>query len=177
MWRGLVAWSLHRAVNRAAAAQYSSDKNTLLFRAPPAPFYKYSDRESTISLSALGAKVGRERRPTTCCTWRRFSVFPLLLSRPLEQPVEAVSETQETEAPAISQQAITQPVPQHQGMGKAWRIWDKGTELPSLSPILDRLAMVTHERGVWALRRLIARCSDRIAQLVVVMRMERVAVR
>jgi hypothetical protein len=59
LWRGLVAWSLHRAVKRAAAAQYNSDTKTL-FRTPPAPFYKYSDRDSTISLGAIGAKNAKK---------------------------------------------------------------------------------------------------------------------
>lgn len=65
LWRGLVAWSLHRSVKRAAAAQYNPDTKTL-FRTPPAPFYKYSDRDSTISLSALGAKGAKKGgRPPT----------------------------------------------------------------------------------------------------------------
>ena len=65
LWRGLVAWSLHRSVKRAAAAQYNPDTKTL-FRTPPAPFYKYSDRDSTISLGALGAKNAKKGgRPPT----------------------------------------------------------------------------------------------------------------
>ncbi|TVY83232.1 hypothetical protein LSUE1_G001191 [Lachnellula suecica] len=65
LWRGLVAWSLHRSVKRAALSQNMSDTKAL-FRAPPAPFYKYSDRDSTISLSGLGAKGGKKGgRPTT----------------------------------------------------------------------------------------------------------------
>ena len=68
LWRGLVAWSLHRSVKRAASQQNMSDTKAH-FRAPgppPAPFYKYSDRDSTISLSGLGAKGGRKNaRPVT----------------------------------------------------------------------------------------------------------------
>lgn len=65
LWRALVAWSLHRSVKRAAAAQYSTDIKTP-FRTPPAPFYKYSDRDSTISLGALGGKKDKKSgRPPT----------------------------------------------------------------------------------------------------------------
>jgi hypothetical protein len=59
LWRGMVAWSLHRSVKRAAAAQFTSDTKAL-FRTPPAPLYKYSDRDSTISLGALAGKSGRK---------------------------------------------------------------------------------------------------------------------
>lgn len=66
LWRGLVAWSLHRSVKRAASQQHMDDK-AALFRtpAPPAPFYKYSDRDSTISLSGLGHKTKKSNRPGT----------------------------------------------------------------------------------------------------------------
>ncbi|KAG0645388.1 Vacuolar membrane [Hyphodiscus hymeniophilus] len=65
LWRALVAWSLHRSVKRAAAAQYNPDTKTL-FRTPPAPFYKYSDRDSVISLGMLGSKnAKRGSRPPT----------------------------------------------------------------------------------------------------------------
>ncbi|CZR69168.1 uncharacterized protein PAC_19068 [Phialocephala subalpina] len=67
LWRGLVAWSLHRSVKRAASQQGIDDKNAL-FRnpgPPPAPFYKYSDRDSTISLSGLGHKSKKSNRPNT----------------------------------------------------------------------------------------------------------------
>jgi hypothetical protein len=65
LWRGLVAWSLHRSVKRAAAAQYNPDTKSL-FRTPPAPFYKYSDRDSTISLGALAGKKDKKGgRPPT----------------------------------------------------------------------------------------------------------------
>ncbi len=67
LWRGLVAWSLHRSVKRASQHQNMTDTKAL-FRtpAPPAPFYKYSDRDSTISLSGLGSKGGKKGgRPTT----------------------------------------------------------------------------------------------------------------
>jgi hypothetical protein len=64
LWRGLVAWSLHRSVKRAAVQQNMADTKAL-FRTPAAPFYKYSDRDSTISLSGLGNKNRKSMRPTT----------------------------------------------------------------------------------------------------------------
>lgn len=45
-WRGLVAWSLHRAVKRAANTDLADTK--AMFRTPAVPMYKYSDRDSTI---------------------------------------------------------------------------------------------------------------------------------
>lgn len=69
LWRGLVAWSLHRSVKRAALQQNMSDTKALFSApGPPPPFYKnqYTDRESTISLSGLGAKGNRKSvRPPT----------------------------------------------------------------------------------------------------------------
>ncbi|CAG8957072.1 hypothetical protein HYFRA_00009273 [Hymenoscyphus fraxineus] len=66
LWRAMVAWSLHRSVKRAAMQQNMSDSKAL-FRTPAAPFYKdHPDRDSTISLSGLGAKGGKKgARPTT----------------------------------------------------------------------------------------------------------------
>lgn len=63
LWRGLVAWSLHRSVKRAAEAQNMSHEKAL-FRTPAAQLYSYKDRESTISLGALGRKR-QSARPTT----------------------------------------------------------------------------------------------------------------
>ncbi|RDW67648.1 hypothetical protein BP6252_09044 [Coleophoma cylindrospora] len=60
LWRGLVAWSLHRSVKRANMEQYMSMDAKANFRAPAAPFYKYSDRESMISLSGLPGKGGKK---------------------------------------------------------------------------------------------------------------------
>ncbi|KAE9363023.1 hypothetical protein N431DRAFT_433240 [Stipitochalara longipes BDJ] len=63
LWRGLVAWSLHRSVKRAAQAQHTAmnDTKTLFRPGPTQPqFYKYSDRESTISLGAMGHKSGKK---------------------------------------------------------------------------------------------------------------------
>lgn len=64
LWRALVAWSLHRSVKRVATVQNVSDSKAL-FQKPPAPFYKYSDRDSTVSLSG-GHRGGKKSgRPTT----------------------------------------------------------------------------------------------------------------
>ncbi|ROT43087.1 hypothetical protein SODALDRAFT_30399 [Sodiomyces alkalinus F11] len=60
LWRGIVACLLHRSVRRAALAQHDSDSKSA-FPAPPAPFYKYSDHNSTLSLSAAGNARGTRR--------------------------------------------------------------------------------------------------------------------
>jgi hypothetical protein len=76
MWRGLVAWSLHRSVKRAAQHQNMAADTKALFRTPPAPFYKYSDRDSTISLSGLGHKGGKKgNRPSTAGAASSTSLF------------------------------------------------------------------------------------------------------
>lgn len=64
VWRMMVAWALHRSVKRAARQQNHMDRKQL-FQAPQAPFYKYADKESTLSLGGgLGGKSGK-KRPTT----------------------------------------------------------------------------------------------------------------
>ncbi|KAJ4148308.1 hypothetical protein LMH87_002785 [Akanthomyces muscarius] len=57
IWRAIVSLLLHRSVERASKAQYvanskksSSTAASSAFPAPPAPFYKYTDQESTRSL-------------------------------------------------------------------------------------------------------------------------------
>ncbi|PBP25118.1 hypothetical protein BUE80_DR004075 [Diplocarpon rosae] len=67
LWRGLVAWSLHRSVQRASQNQNMADTKAM-FRTPPpaAPFYKYSDRDSSVCVSGMAARGGkRPARPTT----------------------------------------------------------------------------------------------------------------
>ncbi|KAK2679279.1 hypothetical protein RAB80_004460 [Fusarium oxysporum f. sp. vasinfectum] len=51
LWRLIVGILLHRSVERAAKAQHDENAKTG-FPAPPAPFYKYTDTGSTMSLSA-----------------------------------------------------------------------------------------------------------------------------
>jgi len=70
-WRGLVAWSLHRSVKRSAYQQSVSDTKAA-FRTPAAPFYKYADRDSTLSLANLDgtkdkkkSKKSKKSRPIT----------------------------------------------------------------------------------------------------------------
>ncbi|KAI0012834.1 hypothetical protein F4779DRAFT_567041 [Xylariaceae sp. FL0662B] len=66
IWRGVVAWLLHRNVKRAAMAQHiANDKAALM--PPSAPFYKYNDQASTASLgTSLGnGASGRGVRRTT----------------------------------------------------------------------------------------------------------------
>ncbi|KAL2676861.1 hypothetical protein Neosp_010628 [[Neocosmospora] mangrovei] len=59
IWRLIVGILLHRSVERAAKAQHDANAKQG-FPAPPAPFYKYTDTGSTMSLSA-----GRGVRRTT----------------------------------------------------------------------------------------------------------------
>ncbi|KJZ74204.1 hypothetical protein HIM_06435 [Hirsutella minnesotensis 3608] len=64
IWRSIVSLLLHRSVKRAAMAQHSANSKAG-FPAPPAPFYKYTDHESTVSLSATsGPASGRGVRRT-----------------------------------------------------------------------------------------------------------------
>ncbi|VCU40010.1 Bgt-2255 [Blumeria graminis f. sp. tritici] len=59
IWRMSVAWCLHRSVRKAALNQGMVDTKALYraTNAPVAPFYKYSDGDSSISLSGIGAKT------------------------------------------------------------------------------------------------------------------------
>ncbi|KAH8887389.1 hypothetical protein GQ53DRAFT_749865 [Thozetella sp. PMI_491] len=63
VWRGIVACLLHRSVERATAAQHAANDKAA-FPAPPPPFYKYTDRDSSPSL-AVGSTSGRGQRRTT----------------------------------------------------------------------------------------------------------------
>ncbi|TPX13452.1 uncharacterized protein E0L32_006182 [Thyridium curvatum] len=54
-WRGIVACLLHRSVERAAMVQHAANDKAA-FPAPPAPFYKYSDRDSSPHLAARGTR-------------------------------------------------------------------------------------------------------------------------
>ncbi|KKA28472.1 hypothetical protein TD95_002533 [Thielaviopsis punctulata] len=47
LWRGIVACMLHRSVERAARAQVHANDKTAYPLPPAAPFYKYTDRESS----------------------------------------------------------------------------------------------------------------------------------
>lgn len=60
IWRAIVGFLLHRSVERAAQAQHAENAKAG-FPAPPAPFYKYSDHTSQMSLSA-GRGVRRTNR-------------------------------------------------------------------------------------------------------------------
>jgi hypothetical protein len=73
LWRGLVVWSLHRSIKRAAIQQnVSTAKST--FQTPPAPFYSYKDRESALSVG--GPKPGRKgTRPNTGTAPSNQSLF------------------------------------------------------------------------------------------------------
>lgn len=66
LWRVISGILLHRSVERAALAQHDANSKTG-FPAPPAPFYKYTDHGSTMSLggSANGRGVRRTNRGPT----------------------------------------------------------------------------------------------------------------
>ncbi|EGY17688.1 uncharacterized protein VDAG_01370 [Verticillium dahliae VdLs.17] len=61
LWRGIVACLLHRSVRRAAMEQHSANDKAA-FPAPPAHFYKYSDHNSSLSLSGAAAAARGVRR-------------------------------------------------------------------------------------------------------------------
>ncbi|KAJ6788702.1 hypothetical protein PWT90_02424 [Aphanocladium album] len=62
IWRAVVSLLLHRSVERAAKAQHvASSKNSAAFPAPPAPFYKYTDQESTRSLGQTTSRRNNRR--------------------------------------------------------------------------------------------------------------------
>jgi hypothetical protein len=75
LWRGLVVWSLHRSIKRAAIQQnVSTAKST--FQTPPAPFYAFKDRESALSVGGMGPKSGRRStRPSTASGIANQSLF------------------------------------------------------------------------------------------------------
>ena len=75
LWRGLVVWSLHRSIKRAAIQQnVSTAKST--FQTPPAPFYAFKDRESALSVGGMGPKSGRRStRPSTATGVANQSLF------------------------------------------------------------------------------------------------------
>lgn len=66
LWRVISGILLHRSVERAAMAQHDANSKAG-FPAPPAPFYKYTDHGSTMSLggSAAGRGVRRTNRGPT----------------------------------------------------------------------------------------------------------------
>ncbi|KAI0430849.1 hypothetical protein F5Y09DRAFT_306683 [Xylaria sp. FL1042] len=76
IWRAVVACLLHRSVKRATLAQQvANDKNS--YPPPSAPFYKYSDHASSISLgNAPGARPARKSRgPIPSSTLSQSNLF------------------------------------------------------------------------------------------------------
>ncbi|KXJ93170.1 hypothetical protein Micbo1qcDRAFT_161117 [Microdochium bolleyi] len=78
IWRAVIACLLHRSVKKAALAQTTiNDKSP--FPAPPAPFYKYTDHESSLSLgqSATGGRGVRrtQRGPVPSSTPSQTNLF------------------------------------------------------------------------------------------------------
>ncbi|KAK1770346.1 hypothetical protein QBC33DRAFT_555833 [Phialemonium atrogriseum] len=78
IWRGVVACLLHRSVEKAAMAQHAANDKAA-FPAPPAPFYKYTDRDSTPSLPAGATSARGQRRthrgPTPSATPSQTNLF------------------------------------------------------------------------------------------------------
>ncbi|RWA03758.1 hypothetical protein EKO27_g11350 [Xylaria grammica] len=76
VWRAVVACLLHRSVKRATLAQQvANDKNS--YPPPSAPFYKYSDHASSVSLSnAPGPRAARKSRgPVPSTTPSQSNLF------------------------------------------------------------------------------------------------------
>jgi hypothetical protein len=66
LWRVLTVWALKRSVKRAAMANNMQDSKALLnFHTPAPPLYKYTDRDSVMSLSALKKNPKSPARPST----------------------------------------------------------------------------------------------------------------
>ncbi|CAK7273000.1 hypothetical protein SEPCBS57363_005431 [Sporothrix epigloea] len=53
IWRAIVAYLLHRSIARAALAQHVANDKAA-FAPPAAPFYMYSDRDSSLNLGGSG---------------------------------------------------------------------------------------------------------------------------
>lgn len=60
LWRAIIACLLHRSVEKAAMAQHIGSNDKTAFPAPPAPFYKYTDQDSSQNVNS-----GRGVRRTT----------------------------------------------------------------------------------------------------------------
>ncbi|QSZ29812.1 hypothetical protein DSL72_004330 [Monilinia vaccinii-corymbosi] len=76
VWHMMIAWALHRSVKRAARQLNLVDQKQL-FQAPQAPFYKYADKDSTLSLGigGLGGKSSKRRSTTGNRAPSRASLF------------------------------------------------------------------------------------------------------
>lgn len=77
VWRAVVACLLHRSVKRATLAQQvANDKNS--YPPPSAPFYKYSDQASSVSLGntpATRAGTRKSRGPIPSSTPSQSNLF------------------------------------------------------------------------------------------------------
>lgn len=74
LWRAIIACMLHRSVEKAAIAQHVANDKAA-FPAPPAPFYKYSDQDSSQNVAA-GRGVRRSTRgPIPSATPSQSNLF------------------------------------------------------------------------------------------------------
>lgn len=74
LWRAIIVCMLHRSVEKAAIAQHVANDKAA-FPAPPAPFYKYSDQDSSQNV-ATGRGVRRSTRgPIPSATPSQSNLF------------------------------------------------------------------------------------------------------
>lgn len=73
IWRLIVSCMLHRSVDRAAKQQIDANSKAG-FPAPPAPFYKYTDQASTMSLSQ-GRGNRKSRGPVPSANLSQSNLF------------------------------------------------------------------------------------------------------
>lgn len=74
LWRAIIACLLHRSVEKAAMAQHLGNDKAA-FPAPPAPFYKYTDQDSSQNVNS-GRGVRRTTRgPVSSATPSQTNLF------------------------------------------------------------------------------------------------------
>ncbi|KAG8163502.1 hypothetical protein KVR01_006799 [Diaporthe batatas] len=75
LWRAIIACLLHRSVEKAAMAQHLGNNDKTAFPAPPAPFYKYTDQDSSQNVNS-GRGVRRTTRgPVPSATPSQTNLF------------------------------------------------------------------------------------------------------
>ncbi|KAK0727270.1 hypothetical protein B0T26DRAFT_625371, partial [Lasiosphaeria miniovina] len=74
-WRGIVVCLLHRSVERANLEQHRQNDKAATFPPPPAPFYKFLDRDSSPSIPGGPATRKSHRGPTPSATPSQTNLF------------------------------------------------------------------------------------------------------